>query len=45
MRPDGTWYNPLGNRHTQLYFDIVLTPVDGVLHARSQAAKALAASE
>jgi hypothetical protein len=43
MRPDGTWYNPLGNRHTQLYFDVVLTPVDGILHTRSQAAKAVAA--
>lgn len=41
MRPDGTWYNPLGNRHTQLYFDVVLTPVDGILDTRSKAARAV----
>lgn len=45
MRPDGTWYNPLGNRHTQLYFDVVLTPVDGILDTRSKAAKAVAATD
>ncbi len=26
MRPDGGWYLPLGNRFTQLYFDITLSP-------------------
>ncbi len=45
MRPDGTWYNPVGNRHTQLYFDVVLTPVDGILDSRSKAAKAVASSD
>ncbi len=27
MRPDGGWYNPLGNRHSQIYFDVLLYPV------------------
>lgn len=40
MRPDGTWYNPLGNRHTQLYFDVTLRPVDGILGERKKAAAA-----
>ncbi len=31
LRDDGDgYYNPLGNRYTQLYVDLVLTPVDGV---------------
>lgn len=27
MRPDGGWYFPLGNRFTQVYFDVTLTPM------------------
>tara|TARA_Y100001968_G_scaffold331585_1_gene386735 strand:+ start:958 stop:1980 length:1023 start_codon:yes stop_codon:yes gene_type:complete len=27
MRPDGDWYNPLGNRFSQVYIDLILYPV------------------
>ncbi len=27
MRPDGGWYNPLGNRYSQVYLDVTLYPV------------------
>ena len=27
MRPDGGWYNPLGNRYSQIYLDVTLYPV------------------
>jgi hypothetical protein len=27
MRPDGSWYNPLANRNSQVYLDITIYPV------------------
>ncbi len=27
MRPDGSWYNPLGNRFSQIYLDVTVYPV------------------
>ena len=39
MRPDGDWYNPLANRHSMIYLDLVLTPVDGLLAELDRAKK------
>jgi hypothetical protein len=44
MRPDGTYYNPVGNRFTQVYFDVTLYPVDGILAQRQRALKAASSS-
>jgi len=27
MQPDGGWYNPLGNRNSQIYLDVTIYPV------------------
>jgi hypothetical protein len=40
MRPDGGWYNPLGNRYSQVYLDVTLYPValvqEGLRHLRGK---------
>ena len=38
LAPDGSYYNPLGNRHSQVYFDLVFYPVDAWLHRRKATA-------
>lgn len=43
---DGSgYYNPIGNRFTQLYLDLTITPVDGVLAEIDRAKKRALAAE
>ncbi len=46
MAPDGSWYNPLGNRFSQVYVDLTVYLVEGVLaEARRARARRAARAE
>ncbi|MCP4872902.1 MAG: hypothetical protein GY898_29780 [Proteobacteria bacterium] len=46
LTEDGSgYYNPIGNRFTQLYLDLTITPVDGVIAEMQRAKKRQAAAE
>jgi hypothetical protein len=39
LSPTGTYYNPVFNRHSQVYFDLTFYPIDGWLRRRKLAGK------
>jgi hypothetical protein len=39
LNPTGAYYNPVFNRHSQVYFDLTFYPIDGWLRRRKLAGK------